>query len=178
MKKITTILFLVFICFLFNSSLAYSEYRVVLKIEGINGDSILEGHKDEIDILDWSWQMSSTYSAYSAERPIVRPLIVKKKIDKASPHISLSLLKGETKPEAILYVLVTGTPIFDILRITMSSVRFVNVSAGYTPGDSHLIESVALAFSKVCYSYSTYDAEGAPAGTIERCFNIETNVEE
>jgi len=178
MKKITVILFLVCICFFFNSSLAYSEVDTFLRIEGIRGESIDDEHREWIDVLAWSWQMSlPNLNLGVGAKAIVRPLIVKKYIDKASPHISLTLLKGEVKSEAILVAQKSGEKPFEFLRITMSPVWFVNVSPGGTSGEDRFTESVALAFSKVCYAYTPQKVDGSPDATIERCFNIEQNIE-
>ena len=35
-----------------------------LKMDGIKGESVDDKHKDEIDVLSWSWGMSQSGSAH------------------------------------------------------------------------------------------------------------------
>lgn len=179
MKKIFVILLLACIGLLGNSSFARAE--VLLKIEGIDGESAVKGYENWIEVLSWTWQMSSPNTSFSGtrvERAIVRPLIVTKYIDKASPHLSMDLLTGEMKPQAILVGRRQGIEPFEYLRITMEPVYIVNVSPGGSAADERFTESVALAFGKVCYRYTPQKADGTADAAIERCFNLEQNVEQ
>jgi len=178
MKKILVLLFLVCIYFFCNSSLAYSEVDAFLKIDGIDGESTVAGHEDEIDILAWSWQMSapSLNLGAGAGRAIVRPLIVTKYTDKSSPHISLALLNGSHIPNATITVKKSGVNNFDYARIKMTNVQVVNLSPDYNSG-TRLLESVALAFSKVCYEYIPQKEDGSSDASIEKCWDLEANKE-
>lgn len=183
MKKITAILFLVCICLFCNSSLAYSEVQVVLKLDGIAGESVVEDHEGEIDVLSWRWQISATSSMHvggggGVSTTIIRPVIITKYIDKASPHMALALLNGNHISSGVLTVRKSGVNPVDYAQIKMWNVQFVNVSPTYDSGDSRVIESVAMTFSKVCYAYTPLKEDGTGDAIIERCFNIETNMEE
>jgi type VI secretion system secreted protein Hcp len=173
MRKISVIIFLVCISFFSNYSLAYSGNVVVLHITGIPGESVIDGHEGWIDILAFSWQMSNPDAGLTA--PIVRPLIVTKYIDKASPFLTLAVLNGQFIQEAILIVRQAELGSIDYLKITMSNVQVANVSPGGTSGDDRILESVALAFSSVCYAYTPQKQDGSGDAEIERCFDIENN---
>lgn len=180
MRKIPVIIFLVCICFLSNSSLAYSASDALLHITGIPGESKISGYEGWIDILNFSWQISNpdagnTIPGEGAGTTIVRPLIVTKYIDKASPFLTLNLLTGQIIEEAILIFIKAGSDPFEYLKITMSNVQVANVSPGGTSGDERAFESVALAFSRVCYSYTPQKENGTPDAEIVKCFDIENN---
>ena len=108
-------------------------------------------------------------------RPIIRPVIIKKYIDKASPPIAIVLLNGNIIPEAILTVSKAGQDSIDYAQIKMWDVQVVNLSTENDP--TGLLESVALSFSKVCYGYTPQKIDGSPDATIERCWDIAANSE-
>jgi type VI secretion system secreted protein Hcp len=153
-----------------------------LKIEGIEGDSLDQNHQNEIDVVSWSWQMSMPNTALMSgadretARPIVRPLLITKEIDKASPEIAIRLLEGSIIPEAILSVTkaVDGGRI-DFLVITMQNVQIVHQSNESDSIDGVVYESVALAFSNICYRYIPFSLDGVPGAPIEKCWDIAQN---
>jgi type VI secretion system secreted protein Hcp len=152
---------------------------VFLKLGDIKGESRDAEHKDEIDVLSWSWQMSAPQSSTldgttrTSGRSIIRPLLVKKYVDKASPKIAMALLQGAVIPQAILAVRKAGDSFQEYLVITMDNV-IVTHHANETGPDREL-ETVALSFSKLCYKYTEFDGEGSAMGNIEECWDIETS---
>jgi type VI secretion system secreted protein Hcp len=179
MKKIAAIILLVCFLFIGNYSIAYSA--TYLRIPGIPGEAQDKDHKDWIDVLSWSWQMSATYLGLTGggiDSSIVRPLIIVKAIDKASPLISFALLNGSIFADADLVVTASYTDAgrVEYLRIRMWNLKFVNVSpTGDAGADGPPIESVAMAFSKVCYKYTKLGPTGQNLGTIEKCWDIAGN---
>lgn len=176
MKKIAAIIFLVCFLFIGNYSIAYSA--IYLHIPEIPGESQDKDYEDWIDVLSWSWQMSATYLGLTGggiDSSIVRPLVIVKQIDKASPLISFALLSNSIFTEANLVATTSYTDAgrAEYLRITMWNLKFVNVApAGDGGGDAAPIESVAMAFSKVCYKYTERDYAGRLKGIIEKCWDI------
>jgi type VI secretion system secreted protein Hcp len=176
MKKITAIILLAFFLFIGNYCIAYSE--VFLRIPGIPGESQYADYKDWIEVKSWSWQMSAKYLAPTGglDSSIVRPLIIVKQIDKASPLISFALLNGSIFADSDLAIAATYTDAGrrEYLRIRMWNLKFVNVSPT-GEADDIPIESVAMAFSRVCYKYTEYDDQGRSQGAIEKCWDIAGN---
>jgi type VI secretion system secreted protein Hcp len=181
MKKISVIVFLACICFFNNSGLATAETKTFLHLEGIEGESKNSDYPNWIVIFSWEWQMSQTGTMHvggggGSVKGMVRPVIVTKYIDKASPELIIKLMNGQHIPEAVLAFQEQGENPYEVLRITMSSVSIANISSGESGGQ--VAESLALVFSKVCYAYTPQKADGSPDATIERCWNIEKNIEE
>lgn len=182
MKKIPALLFALCILVPGYSGLAYSQVvNTFLHLEGIEGEAVAAGHENEIEVLSWSWQMSATNYAMHAggyggvDKAIVRPVIINKLIDKASPLISISLLKGISIPEAVLRTRKSGADPFDFARITMKPVRIVHQSV---ESDGTVIyEKVALSFGSICYQYTPQKADGTPDAIVERCWSLEANQE-
>ena len=174
MKKIALIILLSCIFFASNSSLAHSASEIILKISGIDGESFIEGHENGIDILAWSWGIINNTenmgdSSSVSDQTTVKPLVVTKYIDKASPDLALKVLTGEFIDEAILVVRKTGESPLDYLKITMSNVEIVNFSTGGSGGEDRLTESISMIFSKVCYEYTPQEFSGEGGAAIEVC---------
>ena len=182
MKKIALIILLSCIFFASNSSLAHSASNIILKISGIDGESLIEGHEDEIDILTWSWEISKSSqnivdSGRGDSQAAVKPLVVTKYIDKASPDLALKVLTGEFISEATLVVRRAGESPLDYLKITMSNVEIANFSTGGSGGEDRLTESISMVFSKVCYEYTPQEFSYEGGAAIETCWDMTMNTE-
>jgi len=169
MKKHVAILLLAFICFWGITTSSYSASNVILKIDGITGESTVEGHEGEIDIITYSWNLSHNYSSTNGTLN-VGPIIVIKYIDRASPILNYRLVTGYPFEEATLNFSKTGE-YFEFLEIKMYNVRISKVSHGGMANDFRFTESVSLVFDKVCYSYTPQRPDGSGDATIKRCFN-------
>ena len=180
MKIIPVLLLFVSIPLFGYTNSVNAENRVFLKLDGIEGESIVAEHEGEIDVLSWRWQLSATGSMYagggtSMEKAIVRPVIITKSIDKSSPLIALTLLKGSAIASAILSVRRAGDDPIDYARIKMWDVRILNLSS--ENDGTTIVESVALGFSRICYEYTIQNADGTPGGMIEKCWDLAANAE-
>jgi type VI secretion system secreted protein Hcp len=181
MKKITTITMLACLCFVCATNFAYSAVDVLLKVTGIDGESVIKGHEGEIDILSWSWQISNPNDALStygggAYPPVINPLIMTKYIDEASPYFAIILLNNSIIDEAILTVRKAGKDAVDYLKVKMWAVRVVDLTNGGSGGEDRLVETVAFVFSRVCYEYTPQKDDGTANASIEKCWDIALNV--
>jgi len=156
----------------------YSAVDVLLNLDGIPGESVIQDHEGEIDVLAWSWEISNQGSGMGrAGKAIVGPLTVTKYIDKASVSLIRATLEGSFFFKATLVVRKAGKDALDFLKITMSDGRVTNVSNGGVSGDGRLTETVTLVFSKVCYEYTPQKKDGFADARIETCWDIEKNIE-
>ena len=179
MKKISITLLFVCISLFGLSTPAYPAVSVVLNIDGIPGESVINGHEDKIDVLNWEWQMSAphTVAGGGTWKAIVRPVIVTKYVDLASPHIALALFNKPSIATATLTVMKAGIDAVEFLRIKMWNVQILNQSTANSQGDDTVLESVALGFDRVCYEYTPQNEDGSPEATIEKCWDIAANQE-
>ena len=181
MKKITTVTILAILCLVCATNLAYSAVDVLLKVNGINGESVISGHEGEIDILSWTWQISNPNDALStygggAYPPVINPLILTKYTDKASPQFAIILLNNSSIDEAVLTVRKAGKEALDYLKIKMWEVRVIDLTSGVSGGEDRVAETVALDFSRVCYEYTPQKDDGTADASIEKCWDISANV--
>ncbi|QDQ27512.1 type VI secretion system tube protein Hcp [Chitinimonas arctica] len=141
-----------------------------LKIDGIEGESGDDKHKNEIELLSFNWGMAQASSMHSGSgggqgRVTVDDLSFIHFVDKATPILIQACMSGKHIPKAVLVVRKAGEKPLDYLKITMTDVLVTSVNPAGTNGDGEgLKASVGLAFSKVKVEYQPQGADGSPKG--------------
>ena len=151
------------------------------KIGDIKGESIDSSHKDEIDVLAWSWGMTQSGTTHlgtggGAGKVNVQDLSFTKYIDKASPVLMLSCANGKHYGEALLTVRKAGETPLEYLIIKLTDVLISSISTGGSGGEDKLTENVTLNFGQFKVSYQPQAAGGGKeGGAIEGGWNIPKN---
>jgi len=153
-----------------------------LDIEGeIQGESQDAVHKDEIDVLAWSWGMSQSGSFHvggggGAGKANFQDISVTKYIDKSSPTLMLYASNGDhfTKAELVVRK-VTEKSGIEFEKITMLDVLVTSVSTGGSGGEDRLTENVTFNFREVKVEYKQPLPDGSigPGGVFQ--WNIAEN---
>jgi type VI secretion system secreted protein Hcp len=151
------------------------------KIGDVKGESIDSGHKDEIDVLAWSWGVSQSGTTHQgtgggAGKVNVQDISFTKWVDKASTVLMLYCCNGKHIPEAKLTVRKAGETPVEYLIITLNDILVSSVSTGGSGGEDRLTENVTLNFAKVKVSYSPQKADGTADAAAEMGWNIPENV--
>lgn len=154
--------------------------EIFLKVDGIEGDSVDDVHKGEIDVLSFEWGATNSGSMHSGGgggigQTLVEDLTIIKRIDKASANLLYSLCTGQHISEAVLYL---RRPLYDkagskqdFLVLRLSQVLVTGYSIGGAKGElTDGQESVRLNFGKVEYSYTPESG-----GSIDRWWDAESN---
>ncbi len=156
-------------------------FDVFIKIGDVKGESKDAAHKEEIDVLAWSWGM--TQAGYShvgggggTGKVSVQDLSFTKYVDKATPPLIQFCCSGKHFPEAKLTVRKAGDQPVEYLKLTMADLIVSSVSEGGTGGEERLTENVTLNFAKFKLEYTMQEASGAAGATIPVGWNIEENV--
>ena len=110
-----------------------------IKIEGVKGESKDTKHKEEIDVLAWSWGASQSGSAHlgsgaGAGKVNVQDMSLTKYIDKSSADLMLACCNGKHFPEAKLIVRKAGEKPLEYLTVTMTDLIITSVSTGGSGG--------------------------------------------
>lgn len=153
-----------------------------LKIEGVKGESVDKAHKDEIDVLSWSWGMSQSGTMHSgpgggAGKVSVQDLSVVKYVDRSSPALTQACCVGTHFDKAVLTLRKAGGEPLDYLVITLEEVLVTSVQTGGSAGEERLTQSITLNFAKFKESYQPQNAKGGKeGGAIETGFDIAANV--
>ncbi len=155
-----------------------------IKIGDLTGESRDKTHAGKIDVLAWSWGVSNSGSAHmgggaGAGKANVQDLSFTKYVDKASPSLLLSCMKGTHYATADLIVRKAGGTPLEYIKITLSEVLVTSVSTGGSGGEDRLTENVTLNFAKVKYVYQPQKADGSKdGGEIPITYNVAENVSE
>lgn len=145
-----------------------------LKIEGakqgvIKGESKDTSHKEEVDVVTWSWGMQSHASIQSglpSGKTSITELVVTKRMDKASTAIMSSLRNNEVIKKATLTVRKAGQKPLENLKIVLEKARIVSFAAtGATAeGGPEVKETISLAFKKISVQYTPQGDDGQALG--------------
>lgn len=156
---------------------------ITLKIDDVDGESKIQGHEGEIDVLAWSWGMSQSGSMHvggggGTGKVSIQDVSITKYIDKASTNLMRKCCNGSHLKDAVLTVRKAGKNPIDCVAITMSPVIVTSVSTGGSGGEDRLTENVTLNFSKVKFSYTPQEDDGSADATIDLTWDIEKNKED
>lgn len=127
----------------------------------IKGESTDPDHKEEIDILAWSWGMSNSGTAISgAGKANVQDFSFTKYLDSSTPELMLAALRGDSFDEALFIVRKAGATPYEMLKLKLQNVLVTSVSAGGSGGQDKLTENVTLNFSKFQLKYYPLKTDG------------------
>ena len=159
---------------------ALAAVDMFLRIDGIKGESSDPKHRDEVDILAWSWGASNSGSAHmggvgGSGKVNVQDISITKYIDKASPLLMKAVCSGQHIKEVNLVVRKAGNKPLEYLKIRLMDVLVSSVSTGGSGGQDRLTENVSFNFAKFQITYTTQDAKGGAAGEVPFSFDIKAN---
>ena len=153
-----------------------------LKLEPIKGESQDAKHKDEIDILSWSWGMSQTGKHHTgtgggAGKVNVQDLTFTHWVDKASADLLKACTKGQHINKGILVVRKAGGDALEYIKLTLEGIIVTSVQTGGSHGDDLLTENVTLNFSKFKYEYKQQTEKGAAGASPNFGWDVAANKE-
>ena len=155
---------------------------IFLKINGIDGESIDAAHKNEIEVLNWNWQVLQDSNMHQGSgggsgKATVKDLHFVHNVDRSSPNLMKFCLTGKHIPEAKLTVRKAGGNPLEYLKITMTDVVITNVQPSGSSVDETLKENVSLAFAKIKQEYTVQNQQGGSGGAVTAGYDIKLNKE-
>lgn len=153
-----------------------------LRLGTLKGESLDKAHKDEIDILAWSWGSSNSSTTHMGGgggegKASVQDLAVTKFVDRSSPEILLHAMNGKHIPDALLTVRKAGTPPLEYIKLELKDIIVTSVSTGGTGGEDRLTENVSLNFASFKLTYVPQSSTGVPLTPVTMSWNIVENVQ-
>ena len=136
----------------------------------INGEAQDQKHKNEIEVLSWSWGMQGKPSlggGSASGKATMRELRIVKKVDKASTALMSALRTNELIKEATLTLRKIGTSKLEYFKIKIEDGRVMSldVEAGDKDGKPALYERVSFSFNKISVEYTPQGSDGMPQGS-------------
>ena len=154
-----------------------------MKIGDIKGEAKDAKHKQEIDVLAYSWGLSNSGTTHvggggGSGKVNVQDLSFTKYVDSASNALISHGCSGKHIPEATLVVRKAGgDKALEYITIKMSDVLVTSVSMGGSGGEDRLTENVTLNFAKFEYTYKEQAKGGGQEGGDKKAgWNIAENV--
>jgi type VI secretion system secreted protein Hcp len=138
---------------------------IFAKLGDIKGESLDDKHKDEIEVLSYSWGVSNAGSMAHGSgggegKASFHDLSFVHSIDKASPVLMQACATGTHLKEATLTHRKAGKGQQEYLVIKMNDIIVTSVSHG-SSGEGKGMENVSLAFGKVSLEYKPQKADGS-----------------
>jgi type VI secretion system secreted protein Hcp len=154
--------------------------QIFAKIGDIKGESLDAKHKDEIEVLSFSWGVANTGNIKAggagggAGKATFQDLSIVHNIDKASPRLLEACATGSHLKEATITHRKAGKGQQEYLIVKMSDVIITGVVHGGSV-DAAGAETVSLAFAKVDFEYKPQKADGSLDAGIHFKFDLKAN---
>jgi type VI secretion system secreted protein Hcp len=137
---------------------------IFAKIGDIKGESFDSKHKDEIEVLSFSWGVAQSGSISSgsgggAGKATFHDLTIIHHIDKATPGLMRACAIGTHIKEATITQRKSGKGQQEYLIVKMNDIIITGVTHGSNTTDSS--ETVTLAFAKVDLEYKPQKQDGS-----------------
>jgi type VI secretion system secreted protein Hcp len=148
-----------------------------LEIEKLSGESQDKVHKDQIQILGWSWAVaqtgtSSTGGGASAGKSEHNDLEVRKVIDRASPVLYQWCASGVHIGFVNLTVRKAGGDSLEYLVIRLEDVIITSFDVGGEPKDDQIQEKIRLNYARASMTYTPQEASGMGGAKISGGWNL------
>lgn len=161
-----------------------------LKIDGIEGDSLDDAHKSEIELIsyDWSETQSGSFAqggGGGAGKVNMENFEFVMNTCKASPKLMLFCANGKHIKSAVLTCRKAGEGQHDFYSITLSDIivsKYRTMSHapqqhggenGYAAGTP--IDQVCFNFGKIEFEYKPQKSDGALDAPVKAGYNVKTN---
>jgi type VI secretion system secreted protein Hcp len=151
-----------------------------LKIDGIQGESKADKHKDEMDIISFSWgaTQSGTFAfggGGGAGKVSMQDFHFTMYDNKASPALFLACATGDHLKSAILTARKAGKDQQEYLKVTMSDCLVSSFQTGGSGGADQIpTDQISLNFSKIEWEYKEQDATGKLTGSVKKWFDLKS----
>jgi type VI secretion system secreted protein Hcp len=152
---------------------------IFARIGDIKGESLDAKHKDEIEVLSFSWGVTNTASIVSgggggAGKATFQDLSIVHHIDKASPVLMQACATGQHLKDATITHRKSGKGQQEFLIVKMNDVIITAVTHGGST-EQPASESVTLAFAKVDLEYRPQKPDGSLDAGIHFKYDIKSN---
>lgn len=154
--------------------------RSFLKIDGIPGESADKKHKDEIDVISFSWGLTQAGSGPGRGGGAGKPSFEDfhfhfvARASKASPKLFLACASGQHITSALLTCRRGGKTPFEFLRIKLSDVLVSSYRIeGSAPSEP--LDQVSLGFAKFEMHYVPAGKAGKLGPAVKAGWDVKAN---
>jgi type VI secretion system secreted protein Hcp len=154
---------------------------IFLKFADIKGESLDAEHKEEIEVLSFSWGVTNTGASSAGGgggtgKATFHDLSIVHKIDKASPLLMRACATGTHLKEATITHRKAGKDQQDYLIVKMNDIIITGVADGAASGQAGS-ETVSLVFAKIDLEYKPQKTDGSLDTGIHFKYDLKANKE-
>ena len=152
-------------------SASAAAVTIVLKLMNIPGDSVLEGHSGEIEVLAFSSGLNAPFANNNPGSPTLTDVAITKFLDRASVPLLKAAADGTSIGDALFTFIQSGEHPFPFYQVTLKNVFVTGVSASVN-GDRNALDTIrpieflSLHGSGIAWSYTPRDNNGDPQDPI------------
>lgn len=163
---------------------AQNGSQFFVKIPAINGESSVPGHENEIETFAFKLGVSQKGltdfgGGAAAGKAQFLPVMIHKNVDASSTELFLACATGKRIPKVELKAARTDNSesLVDYLVITLTDVivSTVNHESAESNGDTTVLESVALSFTRIEISYRKQNPDGSFAAPGKVAYDVKAN---
>jgi type VI secretion system secreted protein Hcp len=153
-----------------------------LKLDGIKGEARDGKHKDEIDVLSWSWGASQSGTMHTgggggAGKANFQDMSVTKYVDSSSHKLLRAVSTGQHVKEALLTVRKAGEKPLEYIKLTMKDCLVSSISPGGSGAEDRLTETLTINFGEFAFEYTPQKDDGTAGSVLPFKFDIRGNQE-
>ena len=155
------------------------DYKFVMGIQGISGESVVNGYQDQIDVISIDFacerqQAGTSASAETARGPVdVRTFYVRKRVDRSSPSLFVACCSGRAFSEICLYAV---TPTDDPTCAMTYVLENAIIVSFRVVGEPHgLFDEVGICSERITMQRAVIDTTGRPQGTVVSGWDFQRN---
>lgn len=153
-----------------------------LKVEGtrsgpIKGEACDESHRDEIDIVSWSWGIRAQTgmgAGGTATKATLRELNFVKAVDSSSCALMNAMRNNDPLKSVVLTCRKAGSSAMEYLKVTIKGGRItaLDVESGGGDDPAELVERISMSYDKISIEYTPQGGDGQRRGGMQ--FEAET----
>jgi type VI secretion system secreted protein Hcp len=147
-----------------------------LRLDGIPGESVDAKHKDEIDVLAFSWGVSQTGTPApggggGSGKAVFDDLLVVARSSKASPLLWLACASGTHIKTAVLTCRRSGKSAVEFLTFTLKDVVVGSYEVD-SSDDGPPLDQIGLAYAKIETQYTPVDPAGKAQAPVKAGWDL------
>jgi type VI secretion system secreted protein Hcp len=143
-----------------------------LKIDGIDGESSDAKHRNELEVLSFSWGVTqaitgtvSSSGTFTGQRCDMSPLVVEKLLDKASAKVAQACAAGDHFASAVLTLCRAGGDKQPYMEYKLYDVLLSSYTiSGQTADGGLSTERISLNYGKIEMTYTQIGTDGKAKG--------------
>ena len=148
-----------------------------LKIEGVDGESADQKHKNEIQIESFSFGgvqagAHASGGGGGAGKAQIQDFHFTTHVNKSSPKLFLACATGQHFSKATLIARKAGKDQQEYLKVTLTDVLVSSYQSGGSSGNVLPVDQIALNFAKIDIEYKPQNADGKLGGAVAVGYDI------